>query len=297
MAVTTSEPPPRPRAWAGLRIPAVDRWALFVLPALVFLLIFFGYPLFEILRRSFTDPTAGLDNYRTFFETDVYLTVLRRTVTTAATVTVVCLLLGYPYAYLMTVVRRRWRIVMLAVVLLPFWTSLMVRTYAWIILLQDTGVVNDALMKLGIGPVALIRNTTGVTIGMTQILLPFMVLPLYATMQGIDRRLLVAAESLGARPATAFLRVYVPLSMPGVGAGVMLVFILALGFYVTPVLLGSPQNALLSQLIVQQISQLLNWGLGGAMAAILFAVTLVLMALLSRFVKPSAAYGGSGEGR
>ncbi|HYM53026.1 MAG TPA: ABC transporter permease, partial [Candidatus Dormibacteraeota bacterium] len=93
-----------------------------MLPALVFLLIFFGYPLFEILRRSFTDPTTGLDNYRTFFETDVYLKVLRRTVTTAATVTVVCLLLGYPYAYLMTVVRRRWRIVMLAVVLLPFWT-------------------------------------------------------------------------------------------------------------------------------------------------------------------------------
>jgi putative spermidine/putrescine transport system permease protein len=185
----------------------------------------------------------------------------------------------------------------LAVVLLPFWTSLMVRTYAWIILLQDTGVINDALARLGFGRLSLIRNTTGVTIGMAQILLPFMVLPLYATMQGIDRRLLQAAESLGARPATAFLRVYVPLSMPGVVAGVTLVFILALGFYITPVLLGSPQNALLSQLIVQQISQLLDFGLGGAMAAILFVVTLVLLAVLGRVVKPSAAYGGAEEGR
>jgi putative spermidine/putrescine transport system permease protein len=253
--------------------------------------------LVDILRRSFTEPTSGLGNYQTFFESDVYLTVLRRTVVTAAIVTAICLLLGYPYAYLMTVVGRRWRIILLAVVLLPFWTSLMVRTYAWIILLQDTGVINDALAGLGFGRLSLIRNTTGVTIGMAQILLPFMVLPLYATMQGIDRRLLQAAESLGARPATAFLRVYVPLSMPGVVAGVTLVFILALGFYITPVLLGSPQNALLSQLIVQQISQLLDFGLGGAMAAILFLVTLVLLAVLGRVVKPSAAYGEAEEGR
>jgi putative spermidine/putrescine transport system permease protein len=287
MAVATREPAAGPRARGGLRLPAMDRWAL----------IFFGFPLVDILRRSFTEPTSGLGNYQTFFESDVYLTVLRRTVLTAAIVTVICLLLGYPYAYLMTVVGRRWRIILLAVVLLPFWTSLMVRTYAWIILLQDTGVINDVLARLGFGRLSLIRNTTGVTIGMAQILLPFMVLPLYATMQGIDRRLLQAAESLGARPATAFLRVYVPLSMPGVVAGVTLVFILALGFYITPVLLGSPQNALLSQLIVQQISQLLDFGLGGAMAAILFVVTLVLLAVLGRVVKPSAAYGGAEEGR
>lgn len=297
MAVARRETAAGPRERAGLRLPAVDRWALFVLPALVFVLIFFGFPLVDILRRSFTEPTSGLGNYQTFFESDVYLTVLRRTVVTAAIVTVICLLLGYPYAYLMTVVGRRWRIILLAVVLLPFWTSLMVRTYAWIILLQDTGVINDVLARLGFGRLSLIRNTTGVTIGMAQILLPFMVLPLYATMQGIDRRLLQAAESLGARPATAFLRVYVPLSMPGVVAGVTLVFILALGFYITPVLLGSPQNALLSQLIVQQISQLLDFGLGGAMAAILFVVTLVLLAVLGRVVKPSAAYGGAEEGR
>lgn len=273
----------------------VDRWALLVLPALAFLLIFFGYPLVDILRRSFTEPSAGLDNYRTFFETDIYVTVLRRTIVTAALVTAVCLALAYPYAYLMTVVRRRWRIVLLAIVLLPFWTSLMVRTYAWIVLLQDTGLINDVLRSLGLGPASLIRNTLGVTIGMTQILLPFAVLPLYSVMRGIDRRLLAAAEGLGARPFTAFVRVYVPLSMPGVVAAAILVFILALGFYIAPALLGSPRNALLSQLIVQQISTLLNFGMGGAMAAILLGATLVLLAVLSRVVRPGAAYGEAGK--
>ena len=209
-------------------------------------------------------------------------------------VTAVCLALAYPFAYLMTVVSRRWRIVLLAIVLLPFWTSLMVRTYAWIILLQDTGIVNDVLQQVGIGRQSLIRNTLGVTIGMSQILLPFMVLPLYAVMQGIDRRLVLAGESLGSPPWKAFLKIYVPLSRPGIVAGVTLVFILSLGFYITPALLGSPQNAMISQLIVQQVSTLLNFGMGGAMATILLAVILVILIGISRVVKPSAAYDAVG---
>jgi putative spermidine/putrescine transport system permease protein len=284
---------------SGGRLAALrpTRWSLLVVPALALLAIAFAYPVFDILRRSFTEPATGLENYRLFFDTPAYVTILRRTFVTALIVTAVCLTLGYPYAYLMTVVRPRWRVVLLAVVLVPFWTSLMVRTYSWIVLLQDTGVINDVLAALGIGRLSLIRNTLGVTIGMTQILLPFMVLPLYSTMQGIDRRLLQAAEGLGARPLTAFWRVYVPLSLPGVTAGVTLVFILALGFYVTPALLGSPQNALLSQLIVQQVSQLLNFGAGGAMAAILLVATLVLFAAVSRIVRPSRAFGAVGGDR
>lgn len=271
-----------------------DRWLLLVVPTLAFLLIFFGYPVVQMLLRSVQEPTSGLGNYELFFQTEVYVKILRRTVTTAIIVTVVCLALAYPYAYLMSIVSRRWRIVLLAVVLLPFWTSLMVRTYAWIILLQDTGIVNDVLERAGIGRQSLIRNTLGVTIAMAQILLPFMVLPLYAVMQGIDRRLVQAAESLGANPAKAFLRIYVPLSMPGVIAGATLVFILSLGFYVTPALLGSPQNAMLSQLIVQQVSTLLNFGMGGTMAAILLAVILVILLGISRVVRPSAAYDAVG---
>jgi putative spermidine/putrescine transport system permease protein len=274
----------------GLRRAFGDRWLLLIAPALVFLGIFFLYPLGDMLVRSFTEPTTGLGNYETFFESEVYRRVLLRTLTTAAIVTAVCVLLAYPYAYLMTLVSHRWRVVMVAVVLLPFWTSLLVRTYAWIILLQDTGLINDGLRSLGVGEVGLIRNQLGVTIGMAQILLPFAVLPLYAVMQGIDRKLLAAAEGLGARPAVAFLRVYVPLSMPGVLAGSMLVFILALGFYVTPALLGSPDNALFSQLIVQQVSDLLNFGLGSAMATILLVAVLLILALLARFVRPGAAY-------
>jgi putative spermidine/putrescine transport system permease protein len=298
MAVTAARPGSARGSGSGRALSRLrpDRWSVLVLPALALLLITFAYPVFDILRRSFTEPVAGLENYRMFFETPAYVTILRRTFVTAAIVTVVSLVLGYPYAYLMTIVRPRWRLVLLAVVLVPFWTSLMVRTYAWIVLLQDTGVVNDVLDALGIGRLSLIRNTVGVTIGMTQILLPFMVLPLYSTMQGIDRRLLQAAEGLGARPLTAFLRVYVPLSLPGVTAGVTLVFILALGFYVTPALLGSPQNALLSQLVVQQVSQLLNFGGGGAMAAILLVATLVLFALVSRVIRPGRAFGAGGDG-
>ncbi len=278
------------RSGAGPLARLTGPWLLLA-PAAALLVVFFGYPLFEVLKRSVTEPEFGLANYRAFFADPVGIRVLVRTVTTAGVVTAVTLLLGYPYAYLMSSVGRRARMLMLTVALLPFWTSLMVRTYAWIILLQDNGVVNDALGVIGLGPYRLIGNASGVTIGMTQILLPFMVLPLYATMQGIDRRLLQAAEIMGAPPWRAFLRVFVPLSLPGVVAGSMLVFILALGFYVTPALLGSPRNSLLSQLIAVHVSKLLDFGGGGTMAAVLLVVVLLLLAGMSRVVKPSAAYG------
>ena len=220
-----------------------------IVPAAVLLAACFAYPLVSLLRESIDDAEPGLANYQRLWESDVFRAVLGRTFTTAGLVCLVCLALGYPYAYLMTVVPRRWRDVMLVVVLVPFWTSLMVRTFSWLVLLQDNGVVNDGLAALGFGRLSLIRNTTGVTIGMAQVMLPFAVLPMYAVMQGIDRRLLQAAESCGARPATAFARVYVPLSLPGVIAGLSLVFIISLGFFITPQLLGSPSNALVSQLM------------------------------------------------
>jgi putative spermidine/putrescine transport system permease protein len=182
----------------------------------------------------------------------------------------------------------------MALVLLPFWTSLMARTFAWLVLLQDTGVVNSLLSGVGIGPLSLIRNTTGVTIGMTQVLLPFMVLPLYSTMSKIDSRLMTAAVSLGAPMRVAFRRVYLPLSMPGVVAGLTLVFIMSLGFYITPQILGSPQQAMISQLIATKIDRLLDFGAAGALSAVLIVITLVLLALMSRVVKPSEALGAAG---
>ncbi|MEV1179186.1 ABC transporter permease, partial [Nonomuraea sp. NPDC049784] len=256
------------------------RPALLALPALVALAVFFLFPLISTVISAFTDPAPGLGNFTWFFGEAQNLRVLGRTFTTALWVTVIALIVSYPYAYGMTIAGPRARAVLTLLVLVPFWTSLMVRTFAWVILLQDTGVVNDALGLIGLGPFSLIRTQAGVVIGMVQLLMPFMVLPLYAVMSGIDRRLLTAAGSMGARPAKAFATVYMPLSLPGVSAGCLTVFISALGFYVTPALLGSPTDALLSQQIFTQVNGLLKWGRGGAMGVVLLGLTLAMIALL-----------------
>lgn len=269
---TTVAPPPG-RTRRGLR-----NGSLF-LPAAVLLAAFFVAPLAVMVIRAFTDPETGFQNFTWFFGDAVQVDVLVRTFTTALIVTLVCALLAYPYAYLMTVVGPFGLAVLTLLVLVPFWTSLMVRTFAWVILLQDSGVVNDVLGVFGLGPVQLIRTTTGVVIGMSQILLPFMVMPLYAVMRGIDRRLLQASSGLGAKPLTTFVKVWLPLSLPGLGAGALMVFISSLGFYVTPALLGSPDNALVSQQIYTQVNGLLEWGRGGAMGVIVLVMTLVLLAV------------------
>ena len=182
-------------------------------------------------------------------------------------------------------------------VLLPFWSSLLVRTYAWTVLLQTTGVINSFLRGIGLidEPIQLMRNTLGVQIGMSYILLPFMVLPIYAVMRRIDPDLTPAAAGLGAGPITAFRRVFLPLSLPGVFAGVLLVFVLALGFYITPALLGSPSNTMLSELIVLQIQRELKFGVGAALGMVLLALTLVLLAVASRFVRIGDAVGYGSE--
>ncbi|MFE7323436.1 ABC transporter permease [Streptomyces sp. NPDC057565] len=272
---------------------ADGRWGWLLLPAVVLLAVLFLVPLGLMAWRSVTEPTPGWGNYSWFLTSDVALATLVRTLTVGAVVTLVTLVLSYPYAYLMTVVGSRARIWLTLLVLLPFWTSLMVRTFAWVVLLQDSGVVNQLLGTVGLGPLQLIRTPAGVVIGMSQVLMPFMVLPLYAVMSGIDRRLLDAAQGMGARPVVAFLRVFVPLSLPGVGAGALTVFITSLGFYVTPALLGSPDQALISQQIFTQVSGLLAWGRGGAMGVVLLAVTLVLLGLVGVVLRFTRNRGGA----
>lgn len=270
------------------------RGLAFIAPLLVLLLVVFALPVFEIIRRSFVvDGALSLEHYEKLFGTAVFWTILLRTFAVAIGTTLVCVLLAYPYAYLMTIVSPRTRSLMMLVVLIPFWTSLMVRTYSWLVLLQDTGPVVGFLRGLGFEELTLIRTTVGVMIGMIQILLPFMVLPLYNTLATVDRRLLGAASILGARPFRAFGRVYLPLSLPGVFAGGVLVFILSLGFYITPVILGSPKNSLISQLIVQRVSDQLDWGGGGAMSLVLFLLTILVVALSSRAVNVSRVYGSA----
>ena len=275
----------------GRRRAPLDRWALLAVPGVGFLLVFFGYPLLELVLVSVRDP--GPENYLIFAESPVYARVLATTFRTALVVTAICLLLGYPYAYMLHRSSRRTAAVLAALVLLPFWSSLLVRTYAWVVLLQDSGVINGLLTSLGLigSPLPLIRNTLGVTLGMSQILLPFMVLPLWAAMRRIDWDLTRAAAGMGAGPFTAFRRVFLPLSLPGVYAGSLLVFVLALGFYITPAVLGSPRDALLSELVVNQVTRQLQFGVGSALGVVLLVATLLVLAVGSRFANVGRAVG------
>ena len=282
----------------GLPRLAANRWSLLVLPAVIFLLVFFLAPLALMSLRSVTDPPgAGLSNYEKFFAQEAYLRVLTNTFWIAVISTVTCLVVGYPFAYLMTIVPGRVAGLLLIAVLLPFWSSLLVRTFAWQVILRDTGIINRFLLDLGLisEPLALIRTTAGVILGMSHILLPFMVLPIYAVMRRIDPEFGRAAANLGASPAAAFFRVFVPLSLPGVVAGSLLVFVLALGFYITPALLGGLRDQMISQLIVQQIQQRLDWGFGTAMSVLLMVITLAILFVASRAVRLRDVFGSAVE--
>lgn len=284
----------RDRSWLDRVRLRADGWSLLALPAVVFLGLFFLVPLLAMSVRSVTDPPgAGLANYEQFFSQSAYVRVLLNTFWIALLATLACLVIGYPFAYLMTIVPGRWAGLLLIAVLLPFWSSLLVRTFAWQVILRDTGILNRFLLDLGLisEPLTLIRTTGGVIAGMAHILLPFMVLPLYAVMRRIDPEYGRAAANLGASPTAAFLRIFVPLSLPGVLAGCLLVFILALGFYITPALLGGLRDQMISQLIVQQIQQRLDWGFGTAMSVLLVGITLVILFIASRAIRLRDVFG------
>ncbi|MBL8324806.1 MAG: ABC transporter permease [Rubrivivax sp.] len=214
----------------------------------------------------------------------IYLDVLGRTLGISAAVTVLCLVLGFPVAVLLTQVQGRAAAWLLALVMLPFWTSLLVRTAAWVVLLQREGLVNSLLMKLGllVEPLALIYNRTGVLVAMTHVLLPFMILPVYAVLKDIPPNYLRAAASLGAPPLAAFWRVYLPLAAPGVAGGALMVFILALGYYITPALVGGGGDQMLSYFVARYTTETGNWGLAAALGLVLLATTFALYALAQK---------------
>jgi len=218
----------------------------------------------------------------------IYLLLFQRTMVLSLTIMGLCVLLGYPIAYLLSNLPMRASNMLLILVLLPFWTSLLVRTSAWKVLLQQQGVVNDTLVWIGLvaddGRLALINNQTGTVIAMTHILLPFMILPLYSVMKTIPPSYVRAAKSLGATNWTAFWRVYFPQSMPGIGAGCILVFILSIGYYITPELVGGRTGIFISNRIAFHISDSLNWGLAAALGSILLILVLILYWLYDRIV-------------
>jgi putative spermidine/putrescine transport system permease protein len=261
-----------------------DRRLWLAAPALLLIGVVFIIPVGFLLLRSLSEPRWGLQNYIAAFAQPVYLRVFWNTVVIAGSVTALCLIIGYPVAYTMAHAGERGRRFLVFVILVPFWTSLLVRTYAWLVLLQQNGLVNSALVGSGLlaEPAQLVYNRLGVLIGMVQVELPFMVLPLYAVLSRIHPRYGQAAATLGAPPMTEFSRVYLPLSLPGVFTGCALVFITSLGYYITPALLGGRQDLMIAQLILIQIGDFGNWGLAGALAIILLFGAAVSLALLYR---------------
>lgn len=223
----------------------------------------------------------------------IYLAVFGRTLLIGAMVTLFALLLGYPLAYwISTLPERRANLVMI-LVLIPFWTSILVRVAAWIVLLQSEGLVNKALIGSGLieQPLALLFNRVGVYISMTHILLPFMILPLYSVMKSVPPTYQRAAISLGSHPFAAFWRVYVPQTYPGIGAGCLLVFILAIGYYITPALLGGPNDQMVSYYVAYFTNVTINWGMACALGGLLLAATLVLYAVYGRFTRSQIGLG------
>ncbi|MDD5335845.1 MAG: ABC transporter permease [Rhodoferax sp.] len=211
----------------------------------------------------------------------IYVDVLLRTLGISASVTLLCLLLGFPVAMLLTQVTEKTADWLMILVLLPFWTSLLVRTAAWVVVLQREGMVNSLLMRLGFisEPLTLIYNRTGVLIAMTHVLLPFMILPLYSVLKGIPSHYMRAAASLGAPPLIAFFRVYLPMAAPAIAAGSVMVFILAMGYYITPALVGGGSDQMLSYFVATYTTDTGNWGLASALGLMMLLTTLILYAV------------------
>jgi spermidine/putrescine transport system permease protein len=266
---------PRPQARAWLLLAPGTLWLLvfFLVPILIMLV-------YSVMPRGIyggVDPGFTLEHYRRFFD-PLYLDILQRTFVWSMACTVICLVLGYPVAY---VIARagRWKSFLLFLVVLPFWTSFLVRTFAMIFLLRDTGLINNWLVKLGVDPIAMLYTPFAVMAGLVYGFLPFMILPIYASLEKLDFSLLEAAEVLGARPAERFRRVTLPLSMPGVVAGCLLVFIPALGSFLTSDLLGGAKEMMIGNLVQNQFSAARNWPFGSAASFIVMALVLAAVML------------------
>jgi ABC-type spermidine/putrescine transport system permease subunit I len=272
-------------ALAGIRRNERALFAGLSAPAALLVLVLIFLPVFWLSSLSMFDRAGDLsfENYRRLAG-DLYVDAFVVTVQISACVTVLCVLLGYPLSYWLSRRSPRTANLLMICVLLPFWTAVLVRTYAWLVLLQRNGLVNSTLLKLGIvdQPLQLAFNMTASIIGMVHIMLPFLVLPLYAAMKSIDLDLVRAAIGLGSSPTGAFWRVFVPMSLPGLFAGVVLVFILSLGFYVTPALLGGGRVQMIAQRIESTITIFSNWGAASALGVVLLVLALALVGILHR---------------
>ena len=269
---------------------------LLSLPAILCVIAIIIIPIGWLFSLSFTgtDGNFSLENYKRMLEYKSYFRVLKTTFNVSFLTTFFCILLGYPLSYFLSQIPKKYVGIFMLTVLLPFWTSLLVRTYAWLVLLQKKGVINNFAIDMGFWekPIKLAHNLNGTLIGMIHIMLPFMVLPLYAAMRRVDRQLIQASSNLGASPVQSFWQIFVPLSLPGVIAGSLIVFILCLGFYVTPAVLGGGRVILVSMQITAILEDQFNWGAASALGVVLLTSTFALLVIVSRFLKIDAIMFG-----
>ena len=269
---------------------------LLSLPAILCVIAIIIIPIGWLFSLSFigTDGNFSLENYKRMLEYKSYFRVLKTTFNVSFLTTFFCILLGYPLSYFLSQIPKKYVGIFMLTVLLPFWTSLLVRTYAWLVLLQKKGVINNFAIDMGFWekPIKLAHNLNGTLIGMIHIMLPFMVLPLYAAMRRVDRQLIQASSNLGASPVQSFWQIFVPLSLPGVIAGSLIVFILCLGFYVTPAVLGGGRVILVSMQITAILEDQFNWGAASALGVVLLTATFALLVIVSRFLKIDAIMFG-----
>jgi ABC-type spermidine/putrescine transport system permease subunit I len=281
------------------RLERREKWIYFafVAPLLIYLAVFFLYPLITFLPISFFDPGFTLEKYAKAFTKTVYLRILQTTFEIAAATTIITLLLGYPVAYLFTNVTGKMKMVITAFIILPFWTSIIVRMYAWMSLLGHNGIFNRMFIESGVisEPIPMMFNRFGVLVGMVHFMLPYMVLSLYSVMSGIPHEYMQAGANLGAPPLKRFVKIYLPLSMPGIGAGCLLVFIISLAFFITPALLGGLKDTMIAQIIEQQMSQTFDWSFAAALSTILMAVTITLYVIYTKIMSVERIYEGKGQ--
>ncbi|WP_128931982.1 ABC transporter permease subunit [Bradyrhizobium zhanjiangense] len=275
----------RPETSRVSRSARATPWAWLLLPGGIFLAVLFVVPLSELLLLSFGMPKWTLANFLRIGDNPAYIVVLRNTLEIGVTVTALSFVLSYPIAYSLATGGPVLRTFLMVAVVLPYFTSVLARTFSWVVLLGRNGIVNQIMLELGwvSQPVPMLYNRFGVIVGMTHVIMPLMILPMLTVMSSIDQKLLRAARANGASPVAAFLTIFLPLSLPGVVAGVLLAFIYCLGFYVTPALLGGLSDVMITMEISAQVVELLNWNFASALSMVLLSTVLAILWVSSRF--------------
>ena len=288
----------RPNEAGLLRNATRERWALLGLtaPAVIAVTIIMVMPVTWLFYLSFLaeDGSFSFENYIRMVESKSYARIFMTTFKVSIYTTGICILIGYPLAYFLSQLPSRMANLCMLAVLVPFWTSLLVRTYAWLVLLQRKGLINNWAIDAGLWdePIKLVHNLSGTLIGMVHIMVPFLILPVYGSMKAISQDYMKASSNLGATPSQSFWQVFFPLSLPGLFAGTLIVFVLCLGFYVTPAVLGGGKVIMVSMQITNNIELFFNWGAASALGVVLFVITVSILFVSSKLLKLDRILGG-----